>query len=189
MSIDHQGSMVPMTSFHLAPMDRKAARVRLPTLRAGRNDRRRSEDGFTLLEVVCVLAIVAMLVAVLMPAMSGSTSRPRLEAYALEVATVLKTDRTAAIRRHTLVATDINAPARAIRSGATGRVVRIARDVVVDAILPDRCNRRLASSTISFLPSGMSCGGIIRLSRPGIGYEIRVNWLTGGTEVVVRNTI
>src|SRR5262245_40770760 len=189
MSIDHQASMVPMTSFHLAPTARKAARERRPISRAGRSEGRNGEDGFTLLEVVCVLAIVAMLVAVLMPALSGSTSRPRLEAYALAIATVLKADRTAAIRRHTPVATGINAPARVIRSGATGRGVRIARDVVVDAILPDRCNRRLGSSAISFLPSGMSCGGVIRLSRPGVGYEIRVNWLTGGTEVVARNAL
>jgi len=136
-----------------------------------------------------VLAIVAMLVAVLMPAMSGSTSRPRLEAYALEVATLLKTDRTAAIRRRTFVATDINAPTRMIRSGATGRVLRIANDVVVEAVLPDRCDRRLAASAISFLPSGMTCGGVISLSRRGVGYEVRVNWLTGGTEVVARNTL
>jgi general secretion pathway protein H len=136
-----------------------------------------------------VLAIVAMLVAVLMPAMPGSTSRPRLEAYALEVATLLKTDRTAAIRRRAFVATDINAPARMLRSGATGRVLRIAGDVVVEAVLPDRCNRRSAASAISFLPSGMSCGGVIRLSRRSVGYEIRVNWLTGGTEVVARNTL
>src|SRR5262245_18169497 len=181
--------MVPMTSFHLAPTDRKAARGLPPTLRAGRNDRGSNEDGFTLLEVVCVLAIVALLVAVLMPAMSGSTSRPRLEAYALEVATLLKTDRTAAIRRRTFVVTDINAPARMIRSGATGRVSRIASDVEVEAVLPDRCDRRLASPAISFLPSGMSCGGVIRLSRPGVGYEVRVNWLTGGTEVVAHNTL
>ena len=178
-----------MTSFHLAPTDRKAARVLPPTLPAGCNDRGSNEDGFTLLEVVCVLAIVAMLVAVLMPAMSGSTSRPRLEAYALEVAALLKTDRTAAMRRRTFVATDINAPARVIRSGATGRVLRIASDVVVEAVLPDRCDRRLAASAISFLPSGMSCGGVIRLSRRGVGYEVRVNWLTGGTEVVARNTL
>jgi general secretion pathway protein H len=178
-----------MTSFHWAPTDRKAAPERPPTSQAGCSDRRGSEDGFTLLEVVCVLAIVAMLVAVLMPAMPGGTSRPRLEAYSVEVATVLKTDRTAAIRRRTLVATDINAPARMIRSGATGRVLRIAGDVAIEAILPDRCNRRFASSTISFLPSGMSCGGVIRLSRRGIGYEIRVDWLTGGTEIVARNTL
>src|SRR5919197_5981633 len=99
MSIDHQASMAPMTSFHLAPTARKAARGQRPISRAGRNECGSGEEGFTLLEVVCVLAIVAMLVAVLMPAISGSTSRPRLEAYALEVATVLKTDRTAAIRR------------------------------------------------------------------------------------------
>jgi general secretion pathway protein H len=153
------------------------------------NERGSSEAGFTLLEVVCVLAIVAMLVAVLMPAISGGTSRSRLEGYALEVATLLKTDRTAAMRRRTFVATDINAPARMIRSGSTGRVLRIASDVVVDAILPDRCDRRLAASAISFLPSGMSCGGVIRLSRHGVGYEVRVNWLTGGTEVVARNAL
>jgi len=128
-----------------------------------------------------------MLVAVLMPAMSGGTSRPRLQAYALEVAALLKTDRTAAIRRRAPVATDINAPARLIRSGATGRILRIPSDVVIDAVLPDRCRQRRASSAISFLPSGMSCGGVVTLSRPGVGYEIRVNWLTGGTEIVARN--
>jgi general secretion pathway protein H len=149
----------------------------------------RGEDGFTLLEVVCVLAIVAMLVAVLMPRMSGGTSRARLEAYALEIAGLLKSDRIAAVRRHVQVVTDVNAPARFIRSGATGRSVRLPSDVVMDAVLPDRCSRRPSSFAISFFPSGMSCGGTVRLSRQGIGYEIRVNWLTGGTEVVARNAI
>ena len=30
----------------------------------------------------------------------------------------------------------------------------------------------------------MSCGGVIALARPGMGYEVRVNWLTGGVEIV-----
>jgi general secretion pathway protein H len=30
----------------------------------------------------------------------------------------------------------------------------------------------------------MSCGGVIALTRLGVGYQIRVNWLTGGVEVV-----
>jgi Tfp pilus assembly protein FimT len=63
-----------------------------------------------------MLAIVAMLVAVLMPAIPGSTSRPRLEAYALEVAAVLKIDRTAAIQRHRLVATDIRGRGAALQA-------------------------------------------------------------------------
>jgi general secretion pathway protein H len=35
----------------------------------------------------------------------------------------------------------------------------------------------------------MSCGGTIVLSRLGAVYEIRVNWLTGGIEIVPRTTI
>jgi general secretion pathway protein H len=30
----------------------------------------------------------------------------------------------------------------------------------------------------------MSCGGTIAMARPGMGYEVRVNWLTGGVEIV-----
>jgi general secretion pathway protein H len=30
----------------------------------------------------------------------------------------------------------------------------------------------------------MSCGGVVRLTRLGAGYEVRVNWLTGGVDVV-----
>jgi general secretion pathway protein H len=37
---------------------------------------------------------------------------------------------------------------------------------------------------IQFLPSGMSCGGTIFLSRLGTTLEIRVAWLTGAVEIV-----
>jgi general secretion pathway protein H len=30
----------------------------------------------------------------------------------------------------------------------------------------------------------MSCGGVIALTHLGVGYEVRVNWLTGGVDVV-----
>jgi general secretion pathway protein H len=33
----------------------------------------------------------------------------------------------------------------------------------------------------------MSCGGAIALTRLDFGYEIRVNWLTGGVEIVPLN--
>jgi general secretion pathway protein H len=32
----------------------------------------------------------------------------------------------------------------------------------------------------------MSCGGVIKLHRGEHGYEIRINWLTGGIEIVAR---
>jgi general secretion pathway protein H len=145
------------------------------------------EEGFTLLEMVCVVAIIALLAAILLPAIPRATSRVQLEAFALETASVLTTDRSEAMRRHEQIVTAVNAAARSIRSGATGRLVNIPRDVVFDAALPARCNQRPAFSTISFFATGMSCGGSIMLTRLGAGYEIRVNWLTGGVDVVAHN--
>jgi general secretion pathway protein H len=144
--------------------------------------------GFTLLEMVCVLAIIALLAAVLLPFIPHETSRSRLQAYALQTAALLKIDRNAAIRRQTSVATLVDAEARAIRSGTSRAVVVIPDDVRFDALLPETCRRQAALSTISFFANGTSCGGAIALTRFDVGYEIRVNWLTGRIEVTPRDT-
>jgi general secretion pathway protein H len=167
-------------------MGRKVAQEQQRTSRPGAGDGAGGEDGFSLLEVVCAVAVIAMLAAVLLPQMPQGTSRPRLTAYAVEIASVLKTDRNAAIKRTARIDTEVKAMSRSIRSGATGQVVRIPNDVVFQALLPQRCNQRAALSMISFFPSGMSCGGVIVVVRNGVGYEVRVNWLTGGVEVVAR---
>jgi general secretion pathway protein H len=171
----------------MVQMDKKAAPVQQPILPAGLNDGETSEDGFTLLEVVCVIAMLALLAAVVMPILPHGTSRARLESYAIATAALLKADHEAALRRQTQVATDVNAMSRLIRSGATGRIVRVPDDVAFDALLPARCGQYRAGFTVHFFSSGMSCGGVITLSRLGSGYEVRVNWLTGGVEIVPIN--
>jgi general secretion pathway protein H len=148
-----------------------------------------SERGFTLLEMVGVLALIAMMAAVLLPLIPRHTSRSRLQAYALQTAALLKADRNTAIRRGVDVATLVDATGRSIRSGATADMVQIPDDVRFEALLPQTCNRRQALSTISFFASGMSCGGAIALTRLDAGYEIRVNWLTGRIEIVSQNSV
>jgi general secretion pathway protein H len=148
---------------------------------------RSSERGFTLLEMVCVLALVAMMAGVLLPLFPRHTSRSRLQAYVLQTAALLKEDRNAAIRRGTGVATLVDARSRLIRSGSSADVIRIPDDVNVEATLPRTCNQREALSTIRFFPSGMSCGGAVALMRADVGYEVRVNWLTGRIEIVSRS--
>ena len=137
--------------------------------------------------MVAVVAIIAMLAAVLLPSVPRATTRPRLEAYAIETAALLKADRSAAMRRSAQVSAQVDAPGRAIRSGSTGRVMRFPDDVSFQAMLPQTCNEQPARSTISFFATGTSCGGTIVLSRLGTGYEVRVNWLTGGIEVAARS--
>ena len=143
-----------------------------------------AEAGFTLIEVVCVLAIIGLLAALVLPAIPRGTSQERLAGYAVEVAALLKGDRNAAIRNRAQVATSLDPARRIVISGATASIVELPIDVTFEALLSKRCGDRLVGATIEFFPSGASCGGVIAIARQGVGYQIRVNWLTGGVEVV-----
>ena len=163
--------------------------ARRPTLQVARAERGTGRRGFALIEILCVLAIIGMLAAIILPALPRATTRAKLESYAVQTAVLLKADRNAALRRQIQVTTQIDAAARSIRSGATGRMVRMPDDVSLDAILASRCADRNAGRSIDFFPSGMSCGGVIALKRPGMGYEVRVNWLTGGVDIVAQKLL
>jgi general secretion pathway protein H len=165
-------------------MARKAAVERQPTSSAERTETLGEARGFALIEILCVLAIIGLLAAIILPAIPRTTTRAKLESYAVEAAALLKADRNTALRRQVHVATRVDADARAIRSGVTGRIIRLPSDVTMRAMLATRCADRAAGQSIDFFPSGMSCGGVIALARPGMGYEVRVNWLTGGVEIV-----
>ncbi len=167
-------------------MVRKVAQDRQPISSPGA-DARAGERGFALIEIVCVLAIIGLLAAIILPAIPRGTSRARLEAYAVEAAAILKMDRNAARNRQQIVATQVSTAQRAIRSGATGRTMQLPADVVLDTLLANKCGERRTGGTIDFLPSGMSCGGVLAFVRSGLRYEVRVNWLTGGVEIVRPN--
>jgi prepilin-type N-terminal cleavage/methylation domain-containing protein len=100
----------------------------------------RDEAGFTLIEMVAVLAIIAMLSALVMPHWPHGTTRPQLEAYAFDIAGLLKADRNAAIRTRARVETRLDSKARAVASGAGAGEVR----------LPDR---------VGAAGRGVSCAG------------------------------
>ncbi len=102
----------------------------------------------------------------------------------MRIAALLKADRYAAIRTGAPVATLLNAGARLVRSGSGSGSVQLPPGISFDAVLAQRCAGVNASAGIAFFPSGMSCGGVIALARPGRSVEIRVNWLTGGVEIV-----
>jgi general secretion pathway protein H len=136
--------------------------------------------GFTLLEVVAVVLIIALVSSLVIAATPG-TGRAGLQAVTLQAATLLRRERMSAIlnRRVRRVSLD---GVRRVLVGEGGAVVAIPSDVKVDVLGADALwsGRR---AVVRFEPDGASSGAVLRLSRERAGYEIRVNWYTGGVSV------
>lgn len=129
------------------------------------------------------LAVVLMAAAIIWPAIPRGTSSAGLAATVMDVATMLRADRTGAVRDGLRVGTVINLDGRTVRD-ATGRTVTVPRDLAFEIVTATACSLGGRRYQITFNPDGSSCGGVVRLAKDGRSFRIRVNWLTGWVDVV-----
>jgi general secretion pathway protein H len=146
-----------------------------------------ARDGVILLDLVLAVAILGFVLLVALASLPRGTTAARHAAYALEVAAVLKTDRTAAARTGHEVATRIDVAERTI-SGASGQVILLPDDLSLDVIASDICVAAPGRFAIAFAADGRSCGAVIRISKDTRAWRIRINWLTGFVDVVAPQT-
>jgi general secretion pathway protein H len=144
----------------------------------------RAQDGVILLDLVLAVAVLAFVLLVALPSMPQGTTPARHAAYAMEVAAVLKSDRTAAARTGREVATRIDVAQRIISGAASGQVVMLPDDLSLDVIASDVCVAAPGRFAIAFAADGRSCGAVIRISKATRAWRIRINWLTGFVDVV-----
>jgi len=126
------------------------------------------------------MVIIALVAALVFAAIPG-TGRTQLKAVALQTEALFRRERLGAI----LTARDREVSIDGQRRefvGDGGARVAIPRDVTVDILSVDeRWSGRQA--VVRFLADGTSSGTVVRLSREGATYEVRVNWYTGGVLV------
>jgi general secretion pathway protein H len=139
------------------------------------------QAGFTLIEVMAAMLIIA-LVASLVVTMTPGTGRAKLKALTLETAALLRRERLAAILTGRDRQVSLDGEHRALVGDGGGAIV-IPPDVVVNVLGANELwSGRLAVAR--FHPDGASSGAVLRLSREGAEYEVRVNWYTGGVAIV-----
>lgn len=139
----------------------------------------RRARGFTLLELVVSLAVIAAIYALVFPALVPKTGRAQLEAVTMNVAGLLKTDRNASLRQRRDVITQFDVERNEVRSGSSERVVRLPPDISLDLLTSSEGFSQASPAGVRFYSDGSSSGGALTLTRGGSGYEIRVNWFTG----------
>ena len=139
------------------------------------------QAGFTLIETMAVMLIVALIASLAVPMMRG-TGRGSLKALTLETADLLRRERLGAILTRRVRHVSIDGERRTVL-GDGGKAIRIPDDVALDVLGVNETwsGRR---SLVRFETDGSSSGTVLKFARAGLGYEIRVNWYTGGVTIV-----
>ena len=147
---------------------------------------RQTEAGFTLLEMLIVIAIVALAAAVAMPALTRPSDGLRLQTTARDLINAMRLTRAMAIARNAETTLAIDVDKRTITSAAI-RTQSFAPDIAAKVTFA-QLEGTVAHSTGSFrfFPDGSATGGDIALRLHGREARICVNWVTGDSQLAER---
>lgn len=143
----------------------------MPTSRA------EAQAGFTLLELLAVLVILALAASVGISVGHGSLETARVRSFLVQSQALLREARIAAIETRVETAVVIDARARRLSFPAGGRSLGFPPGVSLDAKVASPEGGGLPA--IRFFPSGGSSGGELAFGFRGRSYALRINWLTG----------
>lgn len=140
--------------------------------------RSRASAGFTLIEILVVVSLVAGLTVILMMSMSGGMNGLRLRSEAKTIASELRRARSTAISTGTVQAFRI-VPEDRTWTGAKNRTGEIPRPLAVSFTGVRQVIERDGEGVILFFEDGASTGGRIQLSHERAALNVDVAWLTG----------
>ena len=135
--------------------------------------------GFTLLEVLVVLAIAALLLAVTPPLISAALPGVELKSSARRVAAGLRLAREEAIRSGSDTTFTLDLEERTFKIDGGHREGALPEGLMLKLEAAEKEMLSEHAGMVRFYPDGSSTGGRIILSRDGSGYQVGVQWLTG----------
>jgi general secretion pathway protein H len=134
--------------------------------------------GFTLLELLVVLAIVALLAAAAPSVMAKLSPGAQVQALARDLGTSLRAARGRAVatNREAVFTLDVANGTYGVDNQAGGRAPAGIRLAFVAAQV-EQIDETAAQ--IRFFPDGTSTGGRIRVAKQSQSRDVAVDWLTG----------
>lgn len=135
------------------------------------------KSGFTLLEVLAVLAIATLVMAIALPRIGLSASPAITEAAAMRLISALDADRYAARRRGVATTSEIDVRNNRITLSTRRSAFELPSGVTVSTRAAPACDP--TGRRITFFADGTSCAPLILLSSATATRTIAINALTG----------
>jgi general secretion pathway protein H len=142
----------------------------------------RAQRGFTLIEIVIVVTLVAAISAVLMATVGGGMDGLRMRGAVKEIASELRHARAQAMSKGEVQRFVIN-PAERRWTSAENRSGELPKKITVAFIGARELQPRRGEGAIVFFEDGASSGGRVQLRQERAAWNIDVAWLTGEVSV------
>ena len=139
--------------------------------------------GFSLIELIVVLAIAGLIMAVTPPLLSSAMPGLQLKSTARQVAAGLRFARTRAVAQRTEAVLTLDLEARSVTISGREGALSIPDDLDVELVSAVSELEDESLGHIRFFPDGTSTGGRITLGYRGNGYDLDVDWLTGRVSI------
>jgi general secretion pathway protein H len=144
--------------------------------------RKRAAAGFSIIEMVVVVVLIAAVVAIGASAMSRQLPGQRLRESARELAAQLRFTRAQAIASGKSQLFTLDARTREWHAGDK-RDGKLARDIEIVATGARNEAQREGVAAVRFFPEGAATGGRFLLSHGKAAWQVDVEWLTGEVRV------
>jgi general secretion pathway protein H len=135
--------------------------------------------GFSMLELLVVLAIMAMVTAAVMPMLGKGVSTTELKSAARSLASGLRLARSEAVSQHRQTFLVLDVAGRRFKVDQDPKAYALPRDVELKLYTAQKDLVDESVGAIRFFPDGGSNGGRITVASGERKYEVDVDWLTG----------
>ena len=144
---------------------------------------RSSVAGFTLLELLAVLSILALVAAVVVPSLGGGAA-VELASASRSLASGLRQTRNRALNDNRSAILALDVANREFRLPGEQRAHKLPERIHIVLFTARSEQLSEQGGAIRFFPDGSSTGGRITLSIDSLRYLVNVDWLTGRVKVM-----
>ena len=141
-------------------------------------------SGFTLLELLVVLALLAMSYALIPPMFSVGGSTAELKAGARQVAAGLRKARSQAVVSRDESTLTLNVESRSFLLSGDAKPRMLPRQAQIGVYTAQGEVVDANTAAIRFYPDGSSTGGRVTLAMDERKFHVDVDWLTGQVEIL-----